>query len=173
MTEELKTMKSNLMSKVSSCMANMDNVDTHELGEAIDMIKDLAEAEYYCSIVEAMDKSTKDTEERERIEEAINRAGYSEGRMGYSARMYQSPSHYISPYTERSGNTDWRDEGRNGYHTYYRGDIRRGYSDAKESHSLDSYMQDLSSDISEMINNASPEDKKLLKDKLTILINKI
>ena len=56
--EELKTMKQNLTSLVQSQLGNLDQVDTHELGEAIDMIKDLAEAIYYCTITEAMEKSS-------------------------------------------------------------------------------------------------------------------
>ena len=36
-------------------MTNPQCVDTHEMGEVIDMIKDLAETCYYVSIVEAME----------------------------------------------------------------------------------------------------------------------
>lgn len=43
-------------------MGNLQQVDTHELGEAIDMIKDLEEAMYYCSIVKAMEDSEKEKE---------------------------------------------------------------------------------------------------------------
>jgi IS30 family transposase len=56
--EELKTMKQNLTSLVQSQMGNLDQVNTRELGEAIDMIKDLSEAIYYCTITEAMEKSS-------------------------------------------------------------------------------------------------------------------
>jgi len=38
-------------------MGNLHQVDTHELGEVIDMIKDLEEALYYCSITKAMEES--------------------------------------------------------------------------------------------------------------------
>ena len=62
--EELKTMKQNLTSLVQSQMGNLDQVDTHELGEAIDMIKDLAEAIYYCTITEAMEKSSENNNMR-------------------------------------------------------------------------------------------------------------
>ena len=38
---------------------NLEAVDACELGEVVDMIKDLAEAIYYCTVTEAMeDKST-------------------------------------------------------------------------------------------------------------------
>jgi type IV secretory pathway VirB4 component len=47
-------MKTTLMSCVQSQMANLKDVDAKELGEAIDMLKDLEEAMYYCTITEAM-----------------------------------------------------------------------------------------------------------------------
>ena len=62
--EELKTMKQNLTSLVQSQMGNLDQVNTHELGEVIDMIKDLAEAIYYCTITEAMEKSSENNNMR-------------------------------------------------------------------------------------------------------------
>ena len=42
--ERLKQMKETLMSSVQSQLGNLDNVDAKELGEAVDMIKDLTEA---------------------------------------------------------------------------------------------------------------------------------
>ena len=58
--EELKNMKQNLTAIVQGQMSHLDTVDTKELGEAVDMIKDLAEAIYYCTITEAMEKSSED-----------------------------------------------------------------------------------------------------------------
>lgn len=55
--EKFKMMKESLMSQIYAQMGNLQNVDTKELGEAIDMIKDLEEAMYYCSIVKAMEES--------------------------------------------------------------------------------------------------------------------
>ena len=55
--EQLKAMKEQLTSIVQGQLAHIDSVDTKELGEAVDMIKDLAEAIYYCRITEAMDES--------------------------------------------------------------------------------------------------------------------
>jgi hypothetical protein len=54
--EQLKNMKMAIMSCVQSQMGNLANVDAKELGEAIDMIKDLSEAIYYCTITEAMEQ---------------------------------------------------------------------------------------------------------------------
>jgi hypothetical protein len=43
---------------------NLETVDTCELGEVVDMIKDLAETIYYCTVTEAMeDKSVHKVEE--------------------------------------------------------------------------------------------------------------
>ena len=55
--EQLKAMKKQLTSIVQGQLAHTDSVDTKELGEAVDMIKDLTEAIYYCSITEAMDEN--------------------------------------------------------------------------------------------------------------------
>lgn len=52
--ERLKAMKNALMSCVEGEMTHLESANTHELGEAIDMIKDLEEAMYYHSIVDAM-----------------------------------------------------------------------------------------------------------------------
>lgn len=82
-------------------------INAEELGEAIDMVKDLAEAEqlywsaeYYKSIVHAMEESN----------ESI---GYMKGRMGY-----HDSGHISSSYDDRStGTPDWSDSitDRHGY----------------------------------------------------------
>ena len=43
--ERLKMMKEMLVSCIESQMTHLDSVDTKELGEAIDMVKDLSEAD--------------------------------------------------------------------------------------------------------------------------------
>ena len=54
--EKLKQMKETLMSCVQGQMGQLKETDAQELGAAIDMIKDLSEAIYYCTITEAMEK---------------------------------------------------------------------------------------------------------------------
>ena len=57
----------------------------------------------------------------------------------------------------------------------------RSYMEAKEMHhdkevqmkELEKYMQELGSDITEMIQDASPEEKQMLQQKLSLLITKI
>jgi hypothetical protein len=41
---------------------NLQSANTAELGMAMDMLKDLSEAMYYCSIVEAMEEEKKTRE---------------------------------------------------------------------------------------------------------------
>ena len=48
--ERLKHMKETLMSCVQGQLGDLSSVDAKELGEAVDMIKDLSEAIYYCTI---------------------------------------------------------------------------------------------------------------------------
>lgn len=55
----LKTMKEQLVACVQGQLGDISKVDTHELGEAIDMIKDLSEAIYYCTITDSMQKAEK------------------------------------------------------------------------------------------------------------------
>lgn len=55
MKTKLCEIKNRMLTMVMSQMDHLDTVDVCELGEAIDIIKDIAEAEYYCSVVYAMD----------------------------------------------------------------------------------------------------------------------
>ena len=54
--KQLETMKEQLMACAQGQMGNLQNVDAKELGEVIDMIKDLEEAIYYCTITKAMNE---------------------------------------------------------------------------------------------------------------------
>lgn len=56
----LKQMKENLIANVQGQMSNLHQADCKELGAAVDMIKDLSEAIYYCSVTEAMESSDKE-----------------------------------------------------------------------------------------------------------------
>ena len=64
--ERLKHVKDTLMSAIESQMYNLTEVDTEELGDVIDMVKDLEEAMYYCSVVKAMEESEKYNKEYEK-----------------------------------------------------------------------------------------------------------
>ena len=53
--EQLKHIKCTLINAVEAQLSDMKHVNTQELGEVIDMIKDIAKAMYYCSVVAAME----------------------------------------------------------------------------------------------------------------------
>ena len=61
-------MKETLMSSVQSQLGNLDNVDAKELGEAVDMIKDLSEAIYYCTITKEMEECKEEKKIMDKME---------------------------------------------------------------------------------------------------------
>ena len=54
--ERMKSIKETLLNRVLAETLHLDSVDTKELGEVIDMIKDMEEAIYYCTITKAMNE---------------------------------------------------------------------------------------------------------------------
>ena len=111
--KKLKHMKNCLKDIVMCQMADLKNVDTKELGEAIDMIKDLYEAMYYCAITEAMEDK-KHYEHGEGDEHEPKIRDPKEGRSYMSRRLYleakemgrdklssiQDLDHYVSELTD-------------------------------------------------------------------------
>ena len=67
MKTQLCQIKNKMLAMIMAQMDHLENVDVCELGEAIDIIKDIAEAEYYCSVVYA-------TDNREKEPDSINTA---------------------------------------------------------------------------------------------------
>ena len=161
----LHNMKDTLVSCVQGQMTHLDYVDTKELGEVIDMIKDLSEAIYYCTITEAMEgkDSEKDKEYKYYIEPSYYRD--MDRPIG---KMY---------YTETGVGMGMEHDVREGRSHM----TRKTYMEAKELHhdkaiqmkELEKYMQELSTDIAEMIDDATPEEKQILHQRLTTLAAKI
>ena len=192
-TEALKTMKEQLMNCVQGQLGDISKVDAHELGEAVDMIKDLAEAIYYCTITESMEKSSEDKGETNinyyTTPTTYNRMMYTDpyrdmerdnGYMYYTTGGRGQSSNGgnrggVNYYTEMPSDM-WRDprEGRSPMR-------RRMYMEGKEMHNdpnsqlreLEAYLQELSTDITEMIKDASPEERATLRQKMTTLASKI
>ena len=210
--DKLKNLKENLIATVQTQMAKgLENIDAEEFGEVVDMIKDIEETLYYCSIVKAMEE--KEEDEKYRMRHQMNYPMY------YSPMMYHDGGMYN--YANNGGNSRSFDgEGRmyyNGGSTSYanngsggnnaRGGGSRGYSDgwvmapfdvrdyregkspitrrnymeskelhhdkAKQMQELEKYMSELSQDITEMISDASPEEKTTLSQKLMALSQKV
>lgn len=110
-TKRLEEMKDCFISLVECQMSHLENIDAHELGEVIDIIKDLEEAIYYHTVTNAMEHSTSTTQSQKKI-----------------------------------------------------GD---------KPHDLESYLQELTNDITSLIKDSSPEDKQLLHRKISALATKI
>jgi hypothetical protein len=83
--EQLKTIKECLIGVIQSQMSHLDQVDAEELGEVVDMVKDIEEAIYYCTITKAMEEKDKEYRYYDRDMDR------STGKMYYSempSRMY-------------------------------------------------------------------------------------
>jgi hypothetical protein len=198
------------LAEVAKCELDrgIENVDTKELGEVADIIKDLSEAEYYAKISKAMDESEygKDYDEYGAYDEPryyrgqprdsrgrYMRRGYEmtpemyhkypaehyrdmdreHGRMYYTeggANMGEGTGNSPRMYSEMGRD---RREGRSGM-------SRRTYMETKEMgkehgekmKTLEQYMKELSADVTEMIQDASPEEKAMLKNKMQVLMQK-
>ena len=71
--ERLKAMKERLMTCVESQMGDLSQTNAEELGEVVDMIKDLEETIYYASVVKAMeDRKEESRDVRERRQHPLH-----------------------------------------------------------------------------------------------------
>jgi hypothetical protein len=64
MDKRIEYIKEALMCCVENQIKHLDEVDAEELGEAVDMLKDLAELEYYCTVTRAMEDYDEDEESK-------------------------------------------------------------------------------------------------------------
>lgn len=226
----------------------VEAVDTKEMGEVTDIIKDLAEAMYYRTLTEAM----KDSEYGEDYDEY---GPMDDGRRGYRGqprdsmgrfrsrrgrggrRGYEEPIYHMTPDMYRQMPIDWeRDMDREGMGRMYysgsgssgqssggssggnmggssmgssgggsrgysdgnyggnddnrggrdsregrSGNARRGYIETKEMgkdkqekmKELENYMKTMAEDLTEAIEGASPEERSMAKQKLSLLVSKM
>ena len=208
--EKLEQMKECLVGMVEGQIyGNLDKVDAQELGAAVDMIKDLAEAIYYCTITEAMEEESEGKEGKGKQGMMYSRS-MPMYHMPYPVEMYDPryrerynymPMYATSSSSSNGGNMGSSSQGGNStrgyrdgmipmdYSMYERGD-NRNYSemmmrDPREGRSgehrkmymegkgmkdkthqmkeLETYMQELSHDLTEMIQDASPEEKQMMQ----------
>lgn len=117
--KRLESMKECFIAQVEAQMGHLECVDACELGEVIDIIKDLEEAIYYHTITEAMEEPK---------EQEI--------------RYYTETPMSIKKIGDKH-------------------------------HDLESYLQELTSEITALIKDASPEEKQLLHRKIAALATKI
>lgn len=103
MYDRLKHMKETLMCAVEMQLCDLGEVDTKELGEAIDMIKDLEEAIYYCTVTEAM------TQPGTEMEWEMKSGEHHQKKENHENRMYYAGG-YPMMYDDQ--NYMYADEGR-------------------------------------------------------------
>lgn len=161
--KRLCQIKDTLISLVEQQMADPQKVDTKEMGEVIDMIKDLTEACYYKAIIDAM---------YEVKEEAYTignnrkyKARYVDSDLGYNGSTYTGIGS-MHEDNKKMGLSPMK---------------RKSYIESKERHmdqalqirELEEYVQELTSDLMEMIQDATPEEKQLLQRRIATLATKI
>ena len=200
MKETLKSMKTTLISQTQPQIANLHCADYEELGAAIDMIKDLEEALYYCTIIEAMEGKDKESDQpiernntyyyTEKYMPMRDEMGYRDmdrpyGRMYYPGGNNSGSSNSSSNGSNNSSTMNYREypmmdgmrdsrEGRSPMSRKYYMESKSTHQDkAKQLKDLENYMQELTTDITEMIDGASPEEKQVLQKKLALLSTKI
>lgn len=172
--EQLKNIKQCLVSLVQTQLGDLKKTDAKELGEVVDMIKDLEEAMYYCSITKAMEE-TKEKQPQNNINYYMEPKRYYDGGSNGS-RMY-TPYMEYAPYMMAAHYKNENDDNNMMTHSYT---SRRMYMENKHNadhnkatKELEHFFSDLASEINEMIEDSSLEDKQLLVTKLTWLANKI
>lgn len=145
-----------MIEKLADCIEpqfnNLEEVDCCELGEAVDILKDLEETLYYHTVTEAMK---------------------GEGAYGdwpETTAYNKKKDHYLTDngliHDECHGKSCMN---------------RKAYLEAKHANKdkatqlreLEKYMQELTSDMVDMIQDSSPEEKQYLEKKITALASKI
>ena len=172
--EQIKDIMKNIVSCVASQTTNIDKADPKELSEAMDMIKDLAMAEYYCQITKAMENPENeygvDYDENGRIRRGYNSSRMMNGRRGYEedADMEYSrdmrtrenmPKYYGGMHTD----------GRMMDSRYDR--ARRGYEEVKDMSSLNKIFDIIEEDMKELKPTMSTSDMSTAKQRLITLAN--
>lgn len=202
---------------ISCAKHEVDNgiasLDTKEMGEVADIIKDLCEAEYYAKISKAMDES--EYGEDYDLDGPMDDKRYYRGQPRDSMGRYKRRGYEMTPEMYRNHDPEyWRDMDKHEGRMYYTGggsmstgggggtrnyggtgrdyregrsgERRRSYMETKEMNKgnspeekqrkmkeLETYAKELAEDVTEMISDASSEEKSMLKTKLQTLVQKI
>lgn len=168
----------------------IQNVNTAEMGMVVDMLKDMADALYHLTTVDAMNEYSEDAEERYYTEKSRKRARMPEYDMSVEDYRDYEPMrdmdrrrgrmYYTEPMNENmgNGNRDAR-EGKSGM-------SRKGYMESKELHNsgseadkmrnrqeLEKWIDDIGTDVKSALGEMSPEERTVMRQKLTNLSNAI
>lgn len=226
-----------IIEKLSECVKcevdkGIEQVDTKEMGEVADIIKDLCEAEYYAKISKAMEEAeygedydymgAYDEHERKgyrgqrrdsrgrymsrrsytepmMMHDDMREKDYMDGRMYYGGSTVGNSSNMggsssgMSSGSSNTGSRGYSEGGqmssrmqRDGGESESRYDrARRGYEESKNMNdtsadgkrksmeSLESYMKELSEDMTQFVGKMDANEKAMVKSKLQNLMTKI
>lgn len=194
-TKALKEIKDRLVTEFNAALSRgAETVDTHEMGEVADAIKDMSEsiakcyeAKYYEAVTKAMEKGS---EESEWPEEDENYRMYyyrpPMPRMGYDATMVTAPyrnnawrmdDRSSMDYGDRSYDPETERYGRT-YSDYKK--ARRNYTDTKSetdrmrmNDTATMHIDNTIASLHEMWNDAEPAMRARMKENLTKLVNEM
>lgn len=171
--------------------AGVETLNTDEAGKVADIIKDLADAYkniskalYYETVSAAMEDYEPDEEAPEM--RYYSRMRDSKGRymkryhdMGMDRRvMYDDPRYYDENrdmdrsagrmyYTEPTHDMSYKHDMRDGHNW----NSRRTYMDNPSRENLEKHVDDITTDIKELMVNMTPDNKMMVKSKLINLAN--
>ena len=196
-----------MIEKLAECAekqfeAGIENIDTAEMGQVTDMLKDLAEAMYYRTLTKAMDES-----EDDEIMDMFDRYGdgrryYDHGRFAPKGRgmyrrgydeppywrmtpeMYHDMEHYRA-YDRKDGRMYYTEPGQimneSGYDR-----AKRAYTESRDLHrgntaqdkeakmrDLEGYFREISTDITDLLADMTQEERSMLKAKVSALATKL
>lgn len=167
-TERLTHLKNQLVCCIEAEMSDVYNADTEELGEAIDMLKDLEEALYYCTIIEAMEENAED-EKSERRHTSSHYRMYYEPKDKWDWDRNPHERDMMPDHMTR----DWREGKSPESRRMYMESKEMGHDKAAQLRELEKYMQELSTDVVDMIQDSTSDEKQYLEKKLMALASKI
>ena len=153
----IKRMKEKLIEEAQSRMQNMDGGSIEQMGQIVDMIKDLSEAEkacleaeYYDGVIDAMEEG---------------------GRYGYDGQGSNAGGRqgYREPYM-MDGDGDG--EGRMGYRNQY-GNFPANPKNRRRRMRRSGYSEESIDNIRQMMEDADPERKRQLKHDLEELMSEM
>ena len=170
--EKLKNIQETLATAAEEQLEHLECVDAKELGEVIDIIKDIEETIYYCTVTKAMKEGVENHEPEV---------------MYYGGSRKEHPSWREKEMKDKTWDNNTIHMEKEYPHAFedpregksYRS--RRMYMESKESkqdktiqmRELEKYLQELAQDITEMIEDASAEERQYLSKKISSLATKV
>lgn len=157
----IKKMKEKLIEEAQSRMQNMDGGSIEQMGQIVDMIKDLSEAEkacleaeYYDTVIDAMDSGS-------------DRYGYT-GQGGSGDGRSGNRSGYRDPYMMEEDS----EGGRMGYRNQY-GNFPANPKNRRRRMRRSGYSEESIENLRQMMEDADPERKRQLKNDLEELMQEM